>query len=90
MLGWPVDPASGGPGVLTLHPRRERFGRPSAGNQDYFAGLLNIVANSNAVTRKFKQTHGMALELIFRAEVPAGAFPKPPRAGSGREAARNL
>ena len=49
----------------------------------------------NAVTRGFKTPHGMALELVCRAEnrckssgAPAGAFPKLPRAKLGREAAQ--
>ena len=42
---------------------------------------------NSAVTRGFKKPHGMALELVYRAEnrckssgAPAGAFPMPPRA----------
>jgi hypothetical protein len=51
---------------------------------------------SNAVTWGFKNLRGMALELIYLAENqcassggPAGAFPRPPGARLGREAARN-
>ena len=47
-------------------------------------------------TRGFKQPHGIALELVYRAEnrckssgAPAEGFPKPPGAGLGREAAQN-
>ena len=48
------------------------------------------VGDSNAVTRGFNKPHGMALELVYRAEnrckssgAPAGAFPKPPRGRVG-------
>ncbi len=51
---------------------------------------------SNAVTRGFKKPDGMALELVYRAEnpckskvAPAGAFPKPPGAGLGKDASQN-
>ena len=55
-------------------------------NNDPMSFHLCICVNSNAVTRGFNKPHGMALDLVYRAETrckssgaPAGAFPKLPR-----------
>ncbi len=51
---------------------------------------------SNAITKGFQKPYGMALYLVYRVEnrckskgAPAWAFPTPPGAGLGRQAAPN-
>ena len=83
--GWEANPRwgsqMGGGGIIN---RRRDFYK--GGNGERGPHPKHKFLNSDAVTRGFKQPHGMDLDLVYRAEhrcqsswASAGAFPKPPR-----------
>ncbi len=69
---------------------------PAVPGTDFGSMLSESSLASHTITRGFKKTYGMALKLVYRAKnrcksswASAGAFPGPPGAGFGREAAQN-